>query len=57
MPGEKHYPARRWVVERTIGWLGKRRSIRTRWCKKPQNWLAFVQLAAAHILLNLAISG
>jgi putative transposase len=57
MPGEKRYPARRWVVERTIGWLGKRRSIRTRWCKKPQNWLAFVQLASAHILLNLAIYG
>jgi putative transposase len=57
IPGEKRYPARRWVVERTIGWLGKRRSIRTRWCKKSQNWLAFVQLAAAHILLNLAIFG
>ena len=57
LPGEKRYPPRRWVVERTIGWLAKRRSIRTRWCKKSQNWLAFVQLAAAHILLNLAIYG
>ena len=57
IPGEKRFPPRRWVVERTIGWLVKRRSIRTRWCKKPQNWLAFVQLAAAHILLNLAIYG
>lgn len=28
-PGEKTYPARRWVVERTLGWLCKRR--RTGW--------------------------
>ena len=33
IPGETQYPARRWVVERTISWLGKRRSIRIRWCK------------------------
>ncbi|MGZ9221390.1 MAG: hypothetical protein ACXW4Q_04730, partial [Anaerolineales bacterium] len=32
-PGEKSFPARRWVVERTFGWLAKRRSIATRWCK------------------------
>jgi putative transposase len=53
IPGEKTYPARRWVVERTFGWLGKRRSIATRWCKKPQNWLAFVHMACAQIVLNL----
>lgn len=53
IPGEKTYPARRWVVERTLGWLAKRRSIATRWCKKPQNWLAFVHLACAQIVLNL----
>jgi len=57
IPGEKRYPARRWVVERTISWLVKRRSIRTRWCKKPQNWMALAQFACAHILLNLAIYG
>lgn len=57
VPGEKSFPARRWVVERTLGWLCKRRSIRVRWCKKPQNWLAFIHLAAAHILLDLAFSG
>ena len=27
------YRARRWVVERTLAWLGKRRSIRVRRCK------------------------
>lgn len=52
IPGEKSYPARRWVVERTFGWLAKRRSIATRWCKKPENWMAFVKLACADILLN-----
>lgn len=55
--GETTHPARRWVVERTLSWLTKRRSIRTRWAKKKSNWLAFVQFACAHILLNLAVSG
>jgi len=53
----KIHPARRWVVERTISWLTKRRSLRTRWAKKAENWLALVQLACAHILLNLAVLG
>jgi len=54
--GEPH-PARRWVVERTICWLTKRRSLRTRWSKKAENWLALIQLACAHVLLNLAVLG
>lgn len=57
IPEQNKYPARRWVVERTFGWLAKRRSIRTRWCKKSENWLAFVQFACAHILCDLAIFG
>ena len=52
IPGELSFPARRWVVERTLGWLAKRRSIATRWCKKSENWLAFVKLACADILLT-----
>lgn len=52
IPGEQSFPARRWVVERTLGWLAKRRSIATRWCKKSENWLAFVKLACAEILLT-----
>ena len=56
-PGDKTYPARRWVVERTLGWLNKRRSIRTRWCKKPENWLAFLQFACATVLHDMAIFG
>lgn len=54
---ERIYPARRWVVERTLSWLTKRRSLRTRWSKKAGNWLALVQLACAHILFNLAVFG
>jgi putative transposase len=55
--GETIYPARRWVVERTLSWLTKRRSVRTRWSKKAANWLAFVHFACAHILFNMAVSG
>ena len=54
---EKPHRARRWVVERTISWLTKRRSLRTRWSKKAENWLALIQFACAHILLNLAVFG
>jgi len=57
IPGELRYPARRWVVERTIGWLNKRRAIRTRWTKSAANWLALLQFACAHILFNMAIYG
>jgi len=57
IPGETQHPARRWVVERTLGWLAKRRSIRVRWCKKFENWKALVQFACAHILFNLAFYG
>jgi putative transposase len=57
IPGELRYPACRWVVERTLGWLCKRRSLRIRWCKKPENWMALIQFACAHILLTLAIFG
>ena len=53
LPGEKSFPARRWVVERTLSWLAKRRSIATRWCKKSENWLAFVLMACSQILLNI----
>jgi putative transposase len=51
IPDEIQYPARRWVVEHTFNWLAKRRSIRTRWCKKSANRLAFLHFACAHIAL------
>lgn len=57
LPGEAAFPARRWVIERTFGWLVKRRSIRSRWMKNPANWLAFIQFACAHILFDLTVYG
>lgn len=39
------YPPRRWVVERTLAWLSKCRSILVRYAKKAVNYLAFIQLA------------
>ncbi len=57
IPDEDRHPARRWVVERTFGWLAKRRSIRTRWCKYSENWLAFLMFACSHILCDLTIYG
>ncbi len=45
------------VVERTLSWSVKHRSIRTRWSKKATNWLAFVQFTCAHSLFKLAVYG
>ena len=45
--GEKTHPARRWVVERTFGWLSRCRGILIRWEKKADNYLAVVKLACA----------
>ena len=43
--GEKHYPARRWVVERTLGWLSKCRAILVRYEKKAANYLGLIKVA------------
>jgi len=45
--GHKTKKARRWVVERTIGWLNRCRGIIIRYEKKSKNYLAVVQLACA----------
>ena len=45
--GVKRYPARRWVVERTLAWLSKCRAILMRYDKKASNYLGLVQLACA----------
>ena len=45
--GRKRNPARRWVVERTLGWLNKCRAILVRYAKKSSNYLAMIQLACA----------
>jgi putative transposase len=43
----KRYPARRWVVERTLAWLSKCRAILVRYDKQAQNYLALIKLACA----------
>lgn len=43
--GRKTRTARRWVVERTLGWLSKCRAILVRYEKKARNYLGLVQLA------------
>ena len=45
--GEKRYPARRWVVERTLSWLSKCRALLVRYDKKAENYLALLKLACA----------
>lgn len=45
--GEKRFPARRWVVERTLAWLSKCRALLVRYDKKSANFLALLQLACA----------
>jgi putative transposase len=49
--GEK---ARRWVVERTHGWLNRFRAILIRWEKKIENHLAALYLACAYYTLSRA---
>jgi putative transposase len=45
--GAKRHPARRWVVERTLGWLSKCRAILVRYDKKDTNYLGLLQLGCA----------
>jgi putative transposase len=45
--GEKRFPARRWVVERTLAWLSKCRALLVRYDTRACNFLALLQLACA----------
>jgi putative transposase len=45
--GQKIYPARRWVVERTLAWLSKCRGLLVRYEKKAVNFLGLLQLTCA----------
>jgi putative transposase len=45
--GVKRYPARRWVVERTLAWLSKCRALLVRYDKQAGNFLGLIQLACA----------
>jgi putative transposase len=50
--GQKTYPARRWVVERTLAWLSKCRGLLVRYEKKAINFLGLLQLACALIWMR-----
>ncbi len=43
--GEKRYPAKYWVVERTLGWLSMCRAVFVRYEEKAANYLGLVKLA------------
>jgi putative transposase len=45
--GEPRFPARRWVVERTLAWLSKCRGLLIRYDKHAANFLGLLQLACA----------
>jgi putative transposase len=45
--GVKRFPARRWVVERTLAWLSKCRGLLVRYDKHAANFLGLLQLACA----------
>jgi putative transposase len=49
--GRRH-PARRWVVERTNSWHNRFRSLKLRWERKPENYLALVQFACVLIIFR-----
>jgi len=44
--------ARRWIVERFFAWIQWKRRLLTRWEYYPENFLGFVQLASAMVLLR-----
>jgi putative transposase len=45
--GEKSYPARQWVVERTLAWLSKCRGLLVRYEKRARHDLGLLQFACA----------
>ena len=51
---EAGFKARRWVVERTHGWLNRFRRILVRWDKSPDNYIALLHFACALIAFRAA---
>jgi putative transposase len=47
LTGMPRFPARRWVVERTLAWLSKCRALLVRYDKHSANFLGLLQLACA----------
>jgi transposase len=54
--GEKKYPRRRYVFERTLAWLSKCRGLLIRYEKKSENYLAQLQFACALFWTDARIS-
>jgi transposase len=44
---------KRWTVERTISWLRNWRRVATRWERRPELWLAALQIAAAMTICDM----
>lgn len=44
---QRTYPARRWVVERTLAWLSQCRALLVRYDHNPQHYLGLLQFACA----------
>ena len=44
---------KRWPVERTISWLHNWRRVATRWERRPELWLAVLQIAAAMTIADI----
>jgi transposase len=55
--GKRRYKAKRWVVERTHGWVNRYRRLLVRWEKKETNYVALVHFAFALNLYRLIILG
>lgn len=51
---EPGFKARRWVVERTHSWMNRFRGVKTRWSKKPENYLAMLHLVCGLIACRSA---
>jgi transposase len=51
-PGRRK--ARRWVVEQTFGDINRARAILIRWAKEPENYAAFLHIAAGLLCFRRA---
>jgi transposase len=45
-------PRKRWIVERTIGWLGRCRRLAKDWENLNRSALAFLRLASIRLMLR-----
>lgn len=48
---------KRWIVERTFGWLGRYRRLSKDYETKPQSSVAMIQLAMINLMVHRLVSG